>query len=478
MVFSSIEFLLGFLPVFLILYWMTPKKLKNVVLLSGSLIFYAMGEPGSLVLLMVSVMVNYFFGLHLGQGARNGNESIQSGTEKSLREKELRQRDERRKSKYNKKRKILLVTALTCNLGVLLFFKGGTALPAGISFYTFQIIAYLIDVYKGEEQRENSFLCLATYVTMFPQLMSGPILIYGEARRELHKREFTAAGIQEGLKVFTMGLALKVLLADRIGILWREVQVTGFESISTPLAWIAAIAYSLKLYFDFYGYSLMAIGLGKILGFELPKNFDNPYMAYGVRDFYRKWHITLGRWFCRYVYIPLGGNRRGEMKTVCNLLVVWLLTAIWHGSTANFLIWGMLLWLFIVLERQLEALGFFRLFRWKIFRAIPHLYVWFVIPITWMCFAITDVADLQIYLGRMFGTVEGIRVSTGDWIKAVGNYWYLFLVGFWACTPALQKAYERLKNRLPGIVLLVALFWLCVWRLQVEGQNPFMYFDF
>lgn len=464
MIFSSIEFLLGFLPVFLLLYWMTPGKAKNVVLLSGSLIFYALGDPDYLALLMTSVLVNYFFGIHLGQGAR------QKGKDKK-----------QKKNKHDKRRRQLFYIAVVCNLGVLILAKSGVTggtLPIGISFYTFQILSYLIDVYRGEEERENSFIRLATYITMFPQLLSGPIVAYDEVRDELRQREFTAKGVQEGLKVFTVGLALKVLLADRIGLLWREVQVTGFESISTPLAWIAAIAYSLKIYFDFYGYSLMAMGLGKMLGFTLPENFKNPYMACSVRDFYRRWHITLGRWFRKYVYIPLGGNRRGEFRTVCNLLAVWFLTSVWHGSTGNFLIWGMLLWLFIVMERQLEALGLLKLFKKKGPRILPHLYLWAVIPITWMCFAISDVSDLQVYLSRMFGTAEGIRVSAGDWINALKNYGYLFTVGFFACTPALQKLFRKGKDSLPGMLLLAALFWLCVWRLQVEGQNPFMYLRF
>lgn len=422
-----------------------------MVLLAGSLIFYALGDPDYLALLMASVLVNYFFGLHLGQGARR---------------------------RGKKKQKRLFFIAAACNLGVLVLAKSGVmggSLPVGISFYTFQILSYLIDVYRREEERETSFVRLAAYITMFPQLVSGPIVAYNEVRSDLRQREFTAEGVQEGQKLFTVGLVLKVLLADRIGLLWREVQTAGFASISTPLAWIAAVAYSLKIYFDFFGYSLMAVGLGKALGFTLPENFRNPYMARSVRDFYRRWHITLGRWFCKYVYIPLGGNRRGEFRTVCNLLAVWFLTSIWHGSTANFLIWGMLLWLLIVMERQLEARGIFKLFEKRGLRFLPHLYLWAVIPVTWMCFAITDTSELQVYLNRMFGMAAGIRVNAGDWIKALKDYGYLFAAGFFACTPGLQKLYRKGKDTLPGMFLLAALFWLCVRRLQAEGQNPFMY---
>lgn len=464
MVFSSIEFLLFFLPLFLLLYGVTPKHMKNVILLLGSLIFYAFGEPKYLMLLMVSVLVNYFLGLHLARGAR----------QKSKDKKQKR-------SKLDKKRKLLLIIAVTGNIAVLILFKvgiGANGLPLGISFYTFQILSYLIDVYRGEEGKETSFLRFATYITMFPQLLSGPIVNYGEVRDALYDREFSAESIQEGLKVFTAGLGCKVLLADRLGLLWREVQVTGFESISTPLAWIAAVAYSMKLYFDFYGYSLMAVGLGRMLGFSLPSNFKNPYMARSVRDFYRRWHITLGRWFCRYVYIPMGGSRKGELRTVGNLLLVWLLTSLWHGSRAHFLLWGILLWLLIVIERQLEALGAGKLFSKGPMKLVPHLYLWFVIPVSWMCFAIGDMSQLRIYLGRMFGFVEGIRVSAGDWRNALMNYGLLFAVGAFACTPACRKVFRKCKDSLPGMLALIALFWLCVRRLQVEGQNPFMYFRF
>lgn len=465
MVFSSREFLLFFFPLFFIIYSLTPGKLKNVTLLSGSLIFYALGEPESLALLMVSVLLNYFFGLHLGGGMAADSEGEKG-------------REKRRHRRLEKKRKKIFIAAIAFNVGLLVFFKcgfGWAGLPLGISFYTFQIMSYLIDVYRGTEKRETSFVALATYIVMFPQLLSGPIVNYREVRANLYERKFSAAGIQDGLKCFTMGLAAKVLLADRIGLLWQEVQVTGFESISTPLAWMAAIAYSLKIYFDFYGYSLMAVGLGRIFGFELPQNFDTPYMASSVREFYRRWHITLGRWFRQYVYIPLGGNRRGEFRTVCNLLAVWTLTAVWHGGTAHFLIWGMLLWLAIVIERQLDALGMRNFLEKGFGKVISHLYLWAVIPVTWICFAVADVEQLQIYLGRMFHVIPGVRISEGDWVKALSNYAGLFGVGFLACTPWAKKVYQRFKDTLPGVLVLVVLFWLCVWRLEVEGHNPFMY---
>lgn len=465
MIFSSIEFLLYFMPLFWILYGLVPRKMKNPVLLSGSLIFYAWGEPVYLALLMLSVLINYFLGLHLGRGSRWKGEG----------------RYYNKRQKFERKRRVWFAAALVYNIGMLAWFKyapGTAALPLGISFYTFQMLSYIIDVYQGKYERETSFVHLAAYITMFPQLLSGPLAGYDELRASLCSRKYSAENIQEGLKLFTAGLAEKVLLADSIGLLWRDVQVTGFESISTPMAWLAAAAYSMNLYFDFNGYSLMAVGLGRMLGFELPENFRDPYMASSVRDFYRRWHITLGRWFAKYVYIPLGGNRRGEFRTVCNLLAVWLLTAVWHGSTANFLLWGMLLWAAIVLERLFAGLGLAKYMQKGAGRLISHLYIWLLIPITWICFAITDMEQLQIYLGRMFGIHTAARTSLVDWKNALESYGLLLGIGAFGCTPWLRKLFDKLKDTMPGIVVLAALFWLCVWRLQTEGLNPFKYLQF
>lgn len=451
LIFSSIEFLLYFLPIFMILFWITPKSLKNVTLLAGSFIFYAIGEPRYLMLLMGSVIVNYFIGL---QFTKRG----------------------RREENGHRKQKILLIIAIIGNVGILALFKWGPGvlgLPLGISFYTFKILSYLIDVYRGKITRERSIIKLATYICMFPQLISGPIGYYSEVAEQLKRPQYMVAGFQDGFKVFIMGLASKVLLADRVGLLWNEVMAVGFESISTPLAWIAAIAYSMKIYFDFYGYSLMAIGLGRMLGFEIPANFDMPYLARGVRDFYRRWHITLGRWFREYVYIPLGGNRHGELRTIFNLLVVWVLTSFWHGGSINFLIWGLSLFFCIAVERQLDRIGL-----WKHLRVIPLLCVWVVIPITWVCFAITDVSALQIYLGRMFGLAEGINVYVKDWQNALSTYGVLLIICFIACTPLIKMIYQKIKNNILGWICLGTLFWICVWRIIVQGENVFMYANF
>lgn len=456
MIFSSLEFLLYFFPVFFILYYITPPKYRKITLLAGSLIFYAFGETKYLLLLIVSVAANYLLGLHL--------------------ERRGKAKDSKRYRRKRIKRKILLAVGVGLNLGVLLAFKSGGAkenLPLGISFYTFQIISYLVDVYRGEIRAERSFISLATYITMFPQLVSGPIVNYSEVKGSMEYQKPSPGMREEGMELFIVGLCYKVFLADRTGFLWRGAKSIGFESLSTPYAWLAAIAFSMEIYFDFYGYSLMAIGMGKMLGFELPENFRDPYMAKGVRDFYRRWHMTLGRWFKKYVYIPLGGNRKGTFRTILNLFIVWTLTSLWHGFGVNFLIWGGILFLCIAIERLLEQAGF----AGKL-GVLSHLFLWIIIPVTWMCFAITDVQELYVYIGRMFGFVEGIKVRSDDWIKALRDYGPLLAGCFAACTPLVRKAFEKCKNSIFLKFALAVLFWLCVRRIAIEGDNPFLYFRF
>lgn len=511
MVFSSIEFLLYFLPIFILIYMAVPQKLKNAVLMLGSMVFYAYGDLRWLGLLAVSVATNYMLARVINR--RSG-----------------------------------LMAALAVNIGILILFKyyqGGTLLPLGISFYTFQMASYLIDVYRGEVEAEENIINFAVYVMMFPKLVMGPITSYQDIRRQLHRRRCNAECLQDGMKLFILGLCGKVLLADRLALLWQEVQVTGFESISTPLAWIAAVAYSLQLYFDFVGYSVMAQGLGRMVGFKLPENFRQPYMASSVREFYRRWHMSLGNWFCKYVYIPLGGSRRGEGRTICNLLAVWLLTSLWHGTTANFLIWGMGICLLIILERQVGRLwnritggrdmgqrddraggrvspggrrARFRkqsearssLWNEEDFEdldaeeadvrgrgqnrrkdginaqresktkapMICHLYLLAVIPVTWMCFAITDLDQLCVYLSRMFGLGSGVAVHMGDWKQALGNYGLLLGAGMVAGTPLVRWVYQKLERRWAGMLLLAAAFWFCIHRILLQGENPFLYLNF
>jgi len=458
--FGSISFLLYFLPIFFFFYAMTPKNYKNLTLIVGSAVFYTMGQPRYFFVIPLSMVINSLVGEFLEPKTKKG----------AKKNKQKRQKQKIRRGL----RTILFVIAIIGNVSVLLFFKlSGKGLLLGLSFYTFQVISYLTDVYRGEVPAEHGFGRFIVFMGMFPKIGSGPITQYKDIRKELRERCVNADMIQGGLKLFILGLSAKVLLADRLGILWHEMQVTGYESITAKLAWIGAGAYSLKLYFDFYGYSLMAIGLGKLMGFELPENFRVPYMARNVKEFYRRWHITLGTWFKKYVYIPLGGSRKGETKTIRNLLIVWLLTGFWHGISANFLIWATFLCLCILLERQAEKFSLFRKLDF-----LPRLYLWVVIPVSWVMFAITDLDQLQIYLTRMFGIGDAINFNPYDWLNALEKYGILLAVGAFAATGLVEKLYKRFGKTLLADVTLAVLFWVCVSRIEAQGNNPFMYLNF
>ncbi|SHO51502.1 MBOAT family O-acyltransferase [Anaerocolumna xylanovorans] len=467
MVFSSLEFIFRFLPAFLVLYYLVPVRYRNVVLLLGSIIFYTLGDYKYLILLFLSVIVNYI-------AAKNIRQQRQAPTRK----------------------KAWLIAALMYNFGMLFFFKyinfaieniNGiltmispdaviaslkTGLPLGVSFYTFQAAAYIIDVYRGDVEEEPSILQLGTYLFMFPKLVSGPITPYEDIKAQLVCRRNSFLKVEEGLKVFTIGLGMKVLLANRIGILWNDIQTIGFQSISTPLAWLGAFGYSLQLYFDFQGYTLMAIGIGKMMGFELPDNFNHPYISKSVTEFWRRWHITLGKWFKNYVYIPLGGNRRGKGRLAFNLFVVWLLTGLWHGASWNYILWGLSLFFLILLEKL-----YLKPYLDKS-KVLARLYMLLVIPLTWMLFAINNLTDAGIYFGRMFSLVPGISVNPYDIIKYLGQYKWLFLFGIFFCLPYGQKWFEKYKNSIWSTGILFLIFWYCVYQLANGINNPFLYFQF
>lgn len=450
MVFSSFEFLFRFLPVFLMIYFIAPEKFRNLVLFAGSIVFYTYGEAAYVLLLLASVVVNYLIGVEMNsQWARGSDIS----------------------------RRVLLFTALFYDFGMLFFFKysGMTEkLPLGISFYTFQIAAYVMDVYWRKVPEERSFINLGTYLTMFPQLIAGPIVNYAEVNKNLRKRTVTFAEFEQGIRILIIGLGAKVIVADRIGMLWNSVQTIGFNSISTKLAWLGAMAYSMELYFDFSGYSMMAIGLGKMLGFQIPVNFRFPYISKSITEFWRRWHITLGRWFRDYVYIPLGGNRRGKGRTLFNLFVVWSLTALWHGADYNFLIWGgMLLGLMFI-----EKLFLYPYLEKS--KVLSHLYLLLVVPVTWVAFAISDVHQLGIYLARMFPFV---RIETGvinpqDFMNYLQDYAGLLLIGAIFSTPLPAKIYGRIKNSVVGTFAVAVIFFLSMYYLAISENNPFLYFNF
>ena len=450
MVFSSFEFLFRFLPLFLFLYFIVPKNFRNCVLFFGSIAFYTYGEAEYVLLLIASVTVNYFIGRWMYPRPDSGRGTRQA---------------------------VLLAAALLYDFGMLFFFKysGLTdKLPLGISFYTFQIAAYIIDVYRGKVPAEKSYINLGTYLTMFPQLIAGPIVNYSEVSSSLKKRVVTVREFEQGVRILIMGLGSKVILADRIGMLWNSVQMIGFHSISTQLAWIGAIAYSMQLYFDFAGYSMMAIGLGKMLGFQFPVNFRFPYISKSVTEFWRRWHITLGRWFREYVYIPLGGNRKGKARTLFHLFIVWTLTALWHGAGYNFLIWGAMLLGLLFLEKLL-LLPFL-----EKSRVIGHVYLLIAVPVTWVAFAVTDVRELGVYLSRMFPVVtEHIdTVNALDYVKYLKDYGGLLLLGTLFATPVPAAVYTKIKKGVLGTAAIAVIFVLSMYYLAISTNNPFLYFNF
>ena len=450
MVFSSFEFLFRFLPVFLVIYYITPKRFKNLVLFAGSIVFYTVGEAQYVFLLIASVVVNYIL-------ARLMYRTVYDGR--------------------GKKQTALLIVALVYDFGLLFFFKySGMSekLPLGISFYTFQIAAYIMDVYRGKVPAEQSFVKLGTYLTMFPQLIAGPIINYSEVRNGLNDRTVTMEQFEDGLCTLIIGLGSKVIIADRIGLLWNHIQTIGFSSISTPLAWMGAFAYSMELYFDFAGYSLMAMGLGKMLGFSIPRNFQHPYISKSVSEFWRRWHITLGKWFRDYVYIPLGGNRKGKLHMFFNLFVVWSLTALWHGCAYNFLIWGASLLLLLAVEK-LFLLKFL-----EKSHVLCHVYLLFVVPLTWVAFAVADVGQLGIYYQRMFPFLQQADASVNrlDYIKYLLDFWPLFLVGILFSTPYPAAAYRVVQKKWMGNLAVIFILMLSLYYLAVSVNNPFLYFNF
>lgn len=471
MVFSSIAFIMYFMPVFFLVYYILPASYKNAWLFLASLGFYyygVRGNPGYLLLMIMSVVVNFVAGKLI----------------------------EAQKTK--RARKAWLLVGIVYDLGWLILFKylgflienlnalfgamhvkvqletWNLILPIGISFYTFQIISYLVDVYRRETKAEKSLISLGTYLCMFPQLIAGPIVNYHLIQEQLHKRKHSMVKVESGLKVFALGLAYKVLLANRVGHLWTEVTAIGYESISTPLAWMSIVAYSLQLYFDFYGYSLMAIGLGWMMGFDFPQNFNNPYMAVSMTDFWRRWHMTLGGWFREYVYIPLGGNRGGFAKTVRNMFVVWLLTGLWHGASWNFVLWGLLLFVLLFVEKA--GLG-------KVLerhKALGHIYMILWIPLSWLVFVITDLSQLGIYLQKLFPFFgsTGTVLFQGDYLKYGKTYGIYLVLGILFATGVQEKLLKKNKNRLWVILLLLALFWASVYCMYLGMDDPFLYFRF
>ena len=372
-----------------------------------------------------------------------------------------------------------MISAVALDVLLLVMFKllgtfvDNSLLPLGISFYIFKMISFQVDVYRKEISVKPEFRHVMLYFMMFPQVVSGPIMRYNEGEFDLD-RTCSLEQFEEGLQYFVLGLGMKVLLADRLAILWNDLQMIGFQSISTPLAWMGAAGYSMQLYFDFWGYSLMSSGLLTMLGYNFIENFDHPYASKSIGEFYRRWHMSLGSWFRDYVYIPLGGSRCDKKRLVFNLALVWLLTGIWHGNGFNYLIWGIVLGILIILEK---------LFYGKYINKIPvlgHLYVLAVIPLTWVVFAITDLGQLGVYFGRLFPFLggAGIAVNRQDFIRYAQNYGVFFLVGIALCIPAVFRFFEKHRKNPLVLLFLLVVFWCSVYFAASSAGNPFMYLNF
>lgn len=442
---SDLNFLFRFLPVFLLIYYFSPIKYKNIILFVSGILFYLFHGWRNTLLLLGCLLINYFFMAVMENGPRAKGW-----------------------------RRGWFLAAVLCNTGILCYYKScSPALPAGISFYTFTMLSYDADIYLGRAKAAGSLCDLGVYAVLFPKLLSGPIVQYKDMAGQIHRHNTNVKKTEYGLSLMIVGLSFKILLADPIGILWHEIQTVGFESISTPLAWMGAAACSAQLFFDFQGYSLMAIGLASMLGFEFPMNFNHPYRAGSISEYYRRWHISLGKWFRDYLYIPLGGNRAGLGRTCLNLMLVWAVTGIWHGVTGNFLLWGSLLGLFILLEKCF--LGNIL----KRHRILSRLYVWFLIPLTWIIFAVTDMKNLGIYFLRLFPfRGEGIAVNGRDWLIHGKNYLPFFLAALAVSCPLADRLWEKYWSTLAAKILLFLLFWICVYQIVNGLHNPFMYLNF
>ena len=466
MVFSSTIFLCVYLPLVLLGYYICPKKGRNLFLLIVSLVFYAWGEPKYVFLMIFSILINYVFGRLMDKNR---------GRQKRM--------------------KLLLVLSVVIDLGLLSVFKytdfvitninaifGSSfdllniALPIGISFYTFQAMSYTIDVYRDDVRVQKNLIDFGMYITMFPQLIAGPIVRYADVQDQLAERSVTTADFSEGVMRFVVGLGKKVLIANQMGAVWSDIYALGGD-VSALMAWTGAIAYTFQIYFDFSGYSDMAIGLGRMFGFKFPENFRYPYQSVSITDFWRRWHITLSTWFKEYLYIPLGGNRRGLARQALNLLIVWSLTGFWHGAGWNFVMWGLYYFVILFIEKLflLKALD-------KLPKFFRHVYALLLIVIGWVIFASDDVSVLLPYLGSMFGAngaVGGMDVYT-LFTKAV-----LMVICCVASTELPKKLFlsatgamnEKAAFTIKS-VLTIALLALSMILLIGDSYNPFLYFRF
>ena len=461
MVFSSIVFLFYFLAPVLLIYKLVPTvKGKNITLFIASLVFYAWGEPKYILLMLFSALFNFASGLVIHK---------------------------------TEKKKLAMVINIAINIGILVFFKytnfilswvgiffpnGAPVidilLPVGISFYTFQALSYTIDVYRGKTRVQRSFLKFGLYLSLFPQLIAGPIVRYNDVAKQLRVRRHTPDKFMRGMTRFSAGLCKKVLIANNVGKLWDTISVFNYTGMSSSLAWLGIIAFTLQIYFDFSGYSDMAIGLGKMFGFDFLENFDYPYISKSVTEFWRRWHMSLGSWFREYVYIPMGGNRVGKVRMYINILVVWMLTGLWHGASWNFVIWGLYYAVILVIEKTflkkpLEKIG-----------PLAHIYTMILVIIGWAIFSVEDLSQMLAYLGAMFRFGYG-GFAEENFLYNLTSYAGVLIVAVIASTGVVTRLYNRfMPKKLWYIKYILAAigFVICVAYLVDDTFNPFLYFRF
>ncbi|HIQ80641.1 MAG TPA: MBOAT family protein [Candidatus Scatavimonas merdigallinarum] len=464
MVFSSLLFLFLYLPAVILIYYVTPCRYRNLFLFVVNLIFYGWGEPVFVLLMLFSTLVDYTHGYFI--------------------------------NKYRQDKKVakrFLVSAVVINLGLLGFFKYAgfltetlnvlpfldiapleIPLPIGISFYTFQTMSYSIDVYRGDAPVQKNIIAFGTYVTLFPQLIAGPIVRYKDVAEQLDHRKETLADFTNGVKLFMVGLAKKVLLANQMGLLWDQLRGTSQEN-GVLGSWIGICAYAFQIYFDFSGYSDMARGLGNMFGFEFLKNFDYPYISKTITEFWRRWHISLGTWFREYVYIPLGGNRKGTRRMIINLLIVWFLTGLWHGASVNFILWGLYFGVILIIEKL-----FLMKYLQKLPAALQHIYSLFLIVIGWVIFYFEDMQAMGQFFIDLFNPAGGVIGQEA--LVLVWSYLPLLAAAVLASTPLAYKLYEKIKYRnwcwIPETTLCAAALLICTATLVSQSYNPFIYFRF
>ena len=467
MVFSTPIFLFYFLVLTLLIYYLVPRRLRNPVLLCASLLFYFWGERVYTVIMLLSTAIDYTHGMLVERCKARGND---------------------------RGARMAVASSMVFNLGLLFFFKywdflAGSLqavglgfmpvlnihLPIGISFYTFQTMSYTIDVYRGDARAQHSIINFGTFVTLFPQLIAGPILKYKDLGDQIDQRDCTAEKFASGVQIFMVGMGKKVLLANNVGLLWEQYKALPLDQLTVAGAWLGVIAFTFQIYFDFSGYSDMATGLGRMLGFEFAPNFRYPYISRSITEFWRRWHISLSSWFREYLYIPLGGNRCSKPRWMLNLFLVWAATGIWHGASWNYLLWGLYFFALLMLEKlfllpRLE----------KAPRALQHVYTLFLVVVSWAIFAIEDFAQLRGYLAVMFG-VGGVPLADGAFGYYLHSYLPVLCAAVLASTPLGVSLFQKLGSRTRQILcalLVLAGLVLCTAYLVDGTYNPFLYFRF